>query len=111
MASSSNTKPTAAGARRSAILGSEATPDAQTSAAKDDSDVLLMSVSSTNSESAISSSHPRGVDPAQLSSRLTTAKFVGTKLNRVKKCFKTYAKFVGPGFMVAVAYSKYSSPS
>ncbi|CEJ91108.1 Putative Metal ion transporter metal ion transporter [[Torrubiella] hemipterigena] len=105
MSSSSNTKPTAAGTRssRSAILGSEATPDAQTSAAKDASDVLLMPVSS-NSESTVGSSHPRGVDPSQLSSRLTVTKLVGAKLNGIAKFFKTYAKFVGPGFMIAVAY-------
>lgn len=33
---------------------------------------------------------------------------VRPRLQRVKKIFCDYAKFIGPGFMISVAYSMYS---
>lgn len=92
--------------RPNAIVGSEATRDAQSSTAKDASNVQLLPVSSSNA-SASGAPHARGFDADQLSSRLMVTKVVGDKLNGAKKLLKTYGKFVGPGFMIAVAYSKY----
>lgn len=64
-------------------------------------------VSSAASGAATPSSHvsSQGVDAGQLSSRLMVTKIVGDKLAKAKRFVTTYAKFIGPGFMIAVAYS------
>lgn len=64
-------------------------------------------VSGAASGATTPSSHvsSQGVDASQLSSRLMVTKVVGDKLVKAKRFVTTYAKFVGPGFMIAVAYS------
>lgn len=58
--------------------------------------IMLASVSGDQDRNSVATSNGRGD---------------GTRLARLKHVLITFGRFVGPGFMVSVAYSKYSSLS
>jgi hypothetical protein len=64
----------------------------------------LGDLSSRTRQSITPASSQHDLNSTSLSFRLYMAR-VMPRLQKTKKLFTTYAKFIGPGFMIAVAYS------
>lgn len=75
--------------------------------AKDATIAVARGVSTSSAEhSAASTTVPLRALPPQPSMRLRMVnEHVRPRLRKIKKVFFNYIKFVGPGFMISVAYS------